>query len=307
MRLRHIFTSLALLAGSGYTATEAPDKITQHAENVQTSAVGRTDKDLFTTAYKSLIAPKRELALGPSGFSEFTPKTFNITAHAEYCKRSTNHCAANYDTDVYIPLTQHLLDVLHSVNTGVNKYIKPKHDNENYGGDYYTVATPGPDGKAYGDCDDYALTKLSILEKFIPKTAMSLAFVHILKNGEYDGAHAILVVRTLKGELVLDNLSDKLKSPQATGYKFIGMTEPHNQAAWRAVKLLGSGEPVRAMDFYTSAMRYSATKPPFLTPLDESVINGMIAKQTLPAYVGNHAFMDEGLRERPSPLMVAPS
>ncbi len=71
------------------------------------------------------------------------------------------------------------------------------------------------DGK--GDCEDYALLKRKMLIDIgFPRQASADR-----RQGRGPGGHAVLTVKTNKGEFVLDNLSDEIKPWTSTSYRFV--------------------------------------------------------------------------------------
>ena len=158
--------------------------------------------------------------------------------------------------------------MLEGVNLQVNKTIKAMSDNEQYGDEFWTVPQ-GKDGEPpRGDCDDYAMTKRRILEQYIPRSSMSLAFVDIFKDGAYKDSHAILIVHTLGGDMVLDNLSDKLRYPSETGYVFRGMSDPRAQSKWYKVEIPKNDYEALSREYFASAFNYKYPRLPTL--IDEN-------------------------------------
>jgi predicted transglutaminase-like cysteine proteinase len=69
-----------------------------------------------------------------------------------------------------------------------------------------------------GDCEDYQLLKRKLLtEAGLPRRALRMTVV-IDELGE---GHAVLTIRTDRADLILDNKTDAVLHPQATGYEFI--------------------------------------------------------------------------------------
>lgn len=201
----------------------------------------------------------------PGRFSRFEAGPFRVRAHKDFCERNAAECDSSPWQDTYLPVSKTLMELLKVVNADVNRRMIAMHDNSNYGRDFWTVPPEDENGNMRGDCDDYTMTKRSILSKFIPKAAMSVAFVEIHENGVYSQSHAVLVVRTLGGELVLDNLTNELKTPQQTGYKFIAMTEPYDQSQWRRVSLNESNSVKDMSSSYKIAlMKDTRFQPPLL-------------------------------------------
>ena len=90
-----------------------------------------------------------------------------------------------------------------AVNVVVNHTIKPMTDLEHYGA---TEHWAYPDD-GYGDCEDYVLLKRRMLmERGWPSSALFITTV--IDVG--DGGHAVLMVRTDRGDFVLNNLTDKV-------------------------------------------------------------------------------------------------
>ncbi len=83
-----------------------------------------------------------------------------------------------------------------------------------------------------GDCEDFALLKKRELIRagFAPE-ALMIATVLDRKRR----SHAVLVVRTGSGDVVLDNLDDRVLHWSETGYSFLKMQDPRNPTRWNAI------------------------------------------------------------------------
>lgn len=118
------------------------------------------------------------------------------------------------------------LSELAEVNRDVNNAIVPKVDE---GGSLTERWRIWP--KA-GACYDYAITKRhELLARGWPSSVLLLAEV-VVPWGEY---HLVLVVRTKKGDLVLDNLTEKIKLWSDTDYQWVRMQTPSNPEFWSEV------------------------------------------------------------------------
>ena len=83
------------------------------------------------------------------------------------------------------------------------------------------------DGK--GDCKVYALYKRKLLiEQGFPRQALLMTIVRDL-DGE---GHAILTVKTDRGEFVLDNLTDEIRPWDATGYRYVKRQSQDDPNVW---------------------------------------------------------------------------
>ena len=95
------------------------------------------------------------------------------------------------------------------------------------------------DGK--GDCEDYALLKRKILMAAgYPRQALLMT---VVKDHEGEG-HAILTIKTNRGEYVLDNLDDKVMAWSDTGYTFIKRQSQEDPNLWQTI-----GVPAPAPQF----------------------------------------------------------
>ena len=123
-----------------------------------------------------------------------------------------------------------MLSIAKSVNARFNRSIAPRTDQQAYGrSEYWTL----PD-RGVGDCEDYALAKQkALIEQGVPPNRLYLATV----VGSPQDPHMVLVMRTDSGDYVLDNLSGRVKSWQATRYTFMKMQNSRDRRRWDAVLL----------------------------------------------------------------------
>jgi predicted transglutaminase-like cysteine proteinase len=115
---------------------------------------------------------------------------------------------------------------VHDVNDAVNSSIRPVADSIIPGvkRDIWRVEP------ARGDCEDFALTKKSrLMELGWPSSALLIAMVRLRKGAD----HAVLVVRTTEGDLVLDNLVPDVKSWSNMDYRPKSIQAPDDQWRWR--------------------------------------------------------------------------
>lgn len=85
-----------------------------------------------------------------------------------------------------------------------------------------------------GDCEDFALLKKQMLIQLgLPPQALLIATV-LDRNRR---GHAVLVVRTTAGDMVLDNQTNRIKLWSDTGYIFLRMQDPTSPKGW--VSLIG--------------------------------------------------------------------
>ena len=152
----------------------------------------------------------------------------------DFCARYAGECPNNDLPAVDIDLTVQNLRLIGRINHFVNNGIEPVSDLEHWGViDRWDIPA---DGK--GDCEDYVLLKRKMLiEEGFPRQAL---LVTVVKDSHNDG-HAILTVKTNRGEFVLDNLSSEIKPWTASGYRFVKRQSQGNPNVWVSV-----GEPTAA-------------------------------------------------------------
>ncbi|MFA3915667.1 transglutaminase-like cysteine peptidase [Ruegeria hyattellae] len=84
-----------------------------------------------------------------------------------------------------------------------------------------------------GDCEDFALLKKRDLIRIgLDPRKLLLATVLDRKRN----AHAVLVYRSAQGDMVLDNLTNRIRPWQATGYIFLRMQDPRRPHNWVGVQ-----------------------------------------------------------------------
>jgi len=83
-----------------------------------------------------------------------------------------------------------------------------------------------------GDCEDFALLKKrELIDSGIAPDRLLIATV---LDTHFRG-HAVLVVRTGQGDIVLDNLTNRIRAWDDTGYIFLKMQSPDTPGGWDAI------------------------------------------------------------------------
>jgi predicted transglutaminase-like cysteine proteinase len=156
-----------------------------------------------------------------------------ILAWAKFCEQFPSECAVDLSEPTTIHLTQQVWNTIVSVNRRVNVRIKPITDKDHWGlVDRWEFPD---DGK--GDCEDFQLLKRRMLvERGLPRRAMRMTVV-IDELGE---GHAVLMVRTDRGDFILDNKTSSVLPWDQTGYVYV-KRESQSGQAW--VSLGGRSSP----------------------------------------------------------------
>ncbi|KQT45417.1 transglutaminase [Methylobacterium sp. Leaf456] len=157
-----------------------------------------------------------------------------VAAWNDFCLRHPSECAVDTAEPAIIALTPAVWQALSSVNRRVNARIKPITDAAHWGVvDRWDFPDDG-----FGDCEDIQLLKRRMLiERRLPRRALRMTVV-IDEIGE---GHAVLMVRTDRGDLILDNKTNAVLPWQRTGYSFV-KREGQDGKAW--VTLNNGASPV---------------------------------------------------------------
>lgn len=152
----------------------------------------------------------------------------------EFCVEYKGECDTKPSQPRDIVLTPKAWADMVKVNDWVNQSIKPMTDLDHWG--VVERWNFGEDG--YGDCEDYVLLKRRMLIKAgWPREALLITVVRD-KNGD---GHAVLTVKTNRGEFALDNQEGKILSWDKTGYAYIKRQSQSDPNVWVAL-----GEPREA-------------------------------------------------------------
>ena len=149
------------------------------------------------------------------GKVETTGTARPVQGWVKFCDRYPGECKLNIAEASTVTLSGKTWKALNAVNRKVNATIKPRTDMEHWGVvDRWDLPDDG-----MGDCEDFQLLKRKILvEQYgLPKRALRMTVV-IDEQGE---GHAVMMVRTDEGDLVLDNKRSAILPWHQTGYVFV--------------------------------------------------------------------------------------
>lgn len=146
----------------------------------------------------------------------------------EFCTDNPKDCLTGVTQPRDIVMTQTAWKDLVRVNRWVNETIKPMTDQEHWGViEKWSFPTDG-----YGDCEDYVLLKRKMLiEAGWPREAL---LITVVRDKKGDG-HAVLTVKSDKGEFILDNQNESVLPWQDTGYRFVKRQSQADQNVWVAL------------------------------------------------------------------------
>lgn len=145
--------------------------------------------------------------------------------HHEFCRIHRSECGANDRVVDAVLLNEERWEQLVGVNNAVNRDIVPVTDLELY---QVEELWAYPDD-GYGDCEDIALAKRRqlIAAGWEPSTLL----MAVVRENNGNG-HAVLMVRTDRGDLVLDNQDGMVRVWIETPYQYIKRQSQQHAAVW---------------------------------------------------------------------------
>jgi predicted transglutaminase-like cysteine proteinase len=149
----------------------------------------------------------------------------------EFCIEYKGECDTKPSAPRDVVLTPKSWADLVRVNNFINDSIKPITDLEHWG----VVERWNYPDDGYGDCEDYVLAKRRMLMRAgWPREALLITVVRDKK----DEGHAVLTVKTDKGEYILDNQETEVLLWSKTGYRFVKRQSQSDPNTWVSL-----GEP----------------------------------------------------------------
>ena len=169
-----------------------------------------------------LLSTDQAYATGSTQFSmRVAERTSTPAGHVYYCANEPRAC--DRFGQGAMALTEQNWKQLVKINSSVNQAIKPVEDGRI---DQWSVYVK------QGDCEDYALTKQRELLRNGWSSDALLITTAYLPDGAY---HAVLVVRTDRGEFVLDNLNPLIQPWQSVKYRWNKRQAIGNPQVWQRI------------------------------------------------------------------------
>ena len=154
----------------------------------------------------------------------------------EFCAEHPVDCRATPSAPRDVVLSHKAWTDLSRINRWVNDNVKPMTDLEHWG----VVEKWSYPDDGYGDCEDYVLLKRRMLmEAGWPREALLITVVRET-NGN---GHAVLTVKTDKGEFILDNQEERILLWSETSYRYVKRQSQSDPNRWVA---LGDPRPTTA-------------------------------------------------------------
>ncbi len=162
--------------------------------------------------------------LSNPAFAPTTGPTSIPIGAAEFCKTHRDDCGPSPTFVDVEPLTEANWRQLVTINDAINTSVVPVTDS-----DLYRVTELWTYPAGSGDCEDFALEKRrQLIAKGWSPSALLMTVVR-QQNGE---GHAVLMVRTDRGDLVLDNQVGQILVWKDTSYQFIKRQSQTDSRKW---------------------------------------------------------------------------
>ena len=164
-----------------------------------------------------------DLPRGPRTSAKY-PAT-EPTSWSRFCSKYKGECDTPANDTYLVKLDDATLAVIQRINKRVNSEISYVTDQEHWKQeDQYDLPADGR-----GDCEDIALQKRHLLIKAgFPARALLLTVVLWRDSG-----HAILTVVTDRGDLILDNYTDRIKTFEDHAFTLVQRQDPNWLARWK--------------------------------------------------------------------------
>jgi predicted transglutaminase-like cysteine proteinase len=143
----------------------------------------------------------------------------------EFCNRHPTDCTARPSPARDVVLSSKTWKEMLRINRWVNKSIKPITDLEHWG----VVERWSHPDDGQGDCEDYVLLKRKMLmQAGWPREAL---LVTVVRDQKGDG-HAVLTVKTNRGDFILDNQVEEVLRWSETSYRFVKRQSQSDPNVW---------------------------------------------------------------------------
>ncbi|WJR81395.1 transglutaminase-like cysteine peptidase [Bradyrhizobium sp. NP1] len=169
--------------------------------------------------------------IGPSSPIAESAPTLAPFQHVRFCLRYPSECKSDPMENERIDMNAENSELLDRINRGVNASIIPMA--KSYGTELQDGWTISP---SMGDCNDFAVTKRhELLQSGLPARALRLSVVTTASGV----GHLVLVVATTKGDLVLDNLTETIRTWQQTDYHWLKIQSTSDARFWYEIRTPG--------------------------------------------------------------------
>ena len=161
----------------------------------------------------------------------------------EFCSNHAKDCVGGTSSPRDVVLNGKSWKDLVRINKFVNDSVKPMTDQDHWG----SVEKWSYPDDGYGDCEDYVLLKRKMLAQ--AGWPLEALLITVVREKSGDG-HAVLTVKTDKGEFILDNQNPEILLWSETNYRFVKRQSQTDPNRWVSL-----GDPRPATTVATSPAR----------------------------------------------------
>ncbi|MFK7942449.1 MAG: transglutaminase-like cysteine peptidase [Paracoccaceae bacterium] len=169
-----------------------------------------------STPVKATVQAEGSFHKGPRGYHRMCVREPDLCAYDRQAAETQGATAP-------APIDKARWQQVDDINSNLNWKIRPRVDQ---GPDYWTI------GLRSGDCEDYAIAKKhALIEAGFSPDQLLYAVV----GGIRTRYHLVLILRTEHGDYVLDNLTDRIKPWERSGYSFVVRQTAENPMQWARI------------------------------------------------------------------------
>jgi predicted transglutaminase-like cysteine proteinase len=181
--------------------------------------------DATTNNHAISLDPSPQAKVQKIAFMSSFGDTLPPIGYVNFCRDHGAECRPARRFADRIQLTAAKFEEIKEVNDAVNTAVAPITDFELYG---TAEMWAYPSGNK-GDCEDYVLLKRRLLAaRGFPESTLLITVV----RDENNEGHAVLTVRTDRGDLVLDNKRREIMRWAETPYTFVKRQSERNPLVW---------------------------------------------------------------------------
>lgn len=162
-------------------------------------------------------------------FTQATQTTTAPFGYVQFCRENPVDCTARAENEPVVVLSQSRWRELVQINDQVNQAVEPVTDEDNFGvEERWTYPVSGR-----GDCEDYVLQKRkTLIQRGWPAGSL---LITVVRDEKGDG-HAILLARTDKGDMVLDNQNPQILPWWRTPYQYVKRQSGTDARRWVSIE-----------------------------------------------------------------------
>jgi len=173
----------------------------------------------------AIAVPAHAFLARPVIFAALGGTTKAPSGWLKFCSDNPAQCRPAPDAQQDVVLTPDLLQQLFTINAFANNRVKWTSDQELYG-QVERWALP----LDRGDCEDIVLLKRQLLAE--AGWPIGSLLITTVEDPHVSGRHAVLTVRTDRGEFILDNQTPEVLFWYETSYRFLARQSARDPNLW---------------------------------------------------------------------------